>query len=83
MKLKDNPFAYVTDQDALSPAEREAYFDFWASRTPSERLCEVFRLDKLKRGEEVFKRGIDKTKLEVVNMATGEVTVIHTKQENK
>ncbi|MFN0278033.1 MAG: hypothetical protein ACKVRN_05450 [Pyrinomonadaceae bacterium] len=83
MEPKDSPFAYVTDQDALSPDEREAYFDFWASRTMSERLREVFRLNKLKWGEEVFKRGIDKTKLKVVNMVTGEETIILNGEENK
>jgi len=73
MTLEENPFAYVTDQDALSPDEREAYFRFWAGRTPSERLAEVNRLNRCKWGDDVFERGMDKSKIEVVDMKTGKI----------
>ena len=77
MQPEDNPFSYVTDQDALSGEEREAYFDFWASRTPSERFAEIYRLNRLKWGDEVFERGMDKSKIEVIDMKTGETRTIY------
>ena len=76
MNPGENPFAHVTDPDSLSPEEREAYWSFWGQRTPEERLSEVNRLNRAKWGDEVFDRGMDKTKMEVVNMETGEVRVI-------
>lgn len=73
MTSDENPFAYVKDQETLSPKERERYFTFWAGRTANERLAEVFRLNRLKWGDEVFEHGIDKSKIEVVNIDTGEI----------
>jgi len=77
MELDDNPFSYVTDQDALFGEEREAYFDFWASRTPIERFAEIYRLNRLKWGDGVFERGMDKSKIEVIDMKTGEKHTIY------
>jgi len=79
MTPEENPYNYVTDQDTLLPEEREKYFDFWASRTLNERLAEVYRLNRLKWGDEVFERGMDKTKIEVINMVTGEKRIIYNK----
>jgi hypothetical protein len=76
MHPSENPFAHVTNPDSLSPEERDAYFWFWAKRTPEERISEVNRLNRAKWGDEVFDRGIDKTRIEVVNMETGEVRII-------
>ena len=76
MKLEDNPFAHVTDPEELSAEERDEYQRFWASRTPNERLAEVYRLNRCKWGDEVFERGMDKSKIEVIDMTTGIVTVI-------
>ena len=76
MNPGENPFSYVTNQDALSPEEREEYFKFWASRTPNERLAEVYRLNRCKWGDEVFERGMDKSRIEIVDRTTGIVTVI-------
>lgn len=73
MKPEENPFAYVTDQDTLTPAERDAYLEFWAGRTHGERLSEIYRLNRLKWGDEAFDRGMDKSKIEVVDGETGEV----------
>lgn len=83
MEPEENPFSYVTDQDALSPEEREAYLRFWASRSPSERLTEMYRLNRLKWGDEVFDRGMDKSKIEVVDMKTGEVLQVIYNTKNK
>lgn len=77
MVPEDNPFTYVIDQDALSGVEREAYLDFWASRTPGERWGENYRLNRLKWGDEVFARGMDKSKIEVIDMRTGETRTIY------
>jgi hypothetical protein len=76
MKLEDNPFAHVTDPEKLSADLREEYYRFWASRTPNERLAEAYRLNRCKWGDEVFERGIDKSKIEVEDITTGIVTVI-------
>jgi hypothetical protein len=83
MKIEDNPFAYVTDPELLSRRERDEYNRFWASRTTGERFGEINRLNRLKWGDEVFDRGMDKSKLEVVNMETGEVTVILNNRKTK
>lgn len=83
MEPEENPFSYVIDQDALSPEEREEYLKFWASRTPNERLAEVFRLNRIKWGDEVFDRGMDKSKLEVVDMKTGKILEVIYTSKNK
>lgn len=72
MTPQENPFSFVTDPDALSTEERDAYLQFWASRTPGERLAEVNRLNRCKWGDEVFDRGMDKSRVEVFDMKTGE-----------
>ena len=68
MTSGENPFSCVTDQDYLVGDEREAYFAYWASRTMGERLSEITRLNRLKWGDEVFDRGMDKSKIEVVDL---------------
>ncbi len=72
----ENPFSYVTDQDELVGDEREAYFSYWAGRSPSERWSEIYRLNRLKYGDAVFERGMDKSKIQVIDKLTGKV--IHT-----
>lgn len=69
MLPKDHPFLHVTDPNELHPDERERYLDYWAKRTPNERLSEVYRLNRAKWGDEVFERGMDKTKFEVVRLS--------------
>ena len=82
MRVEDNPFSYVADPDTLAPEERERYLDFWASRTPGERLSEVYRLNRLKWGDEVFDRGMDKSRIEVIDGKTGKVErIIYTKSQ--
>jgi hypothetical protein len=76
MKPGENPFFYVTDLDALKAEERAAYDEFWAGRTAGERLAEIFRLNRAKWGDDVFDRGVDKSKIEVIDMVTGERRVI-------
>jgi len=83
MNTDENPFAHVTDPDLLSFEERDAYLSFWARRTPGERLSEVNRLNRAKWGDEVFDRGMDKTRMEVVDMKTGEVTIIKFDKKKK
>ena len=73
MTPKENPFSFVTDPDALSREELDAYLQFWASRTPNERLAEGNRLNRCKWGDEVVERGMDKSKIEVVDMKTGKI----------
>lgn len=84
MTSEENPFAYVTDQDDLVGEDRDAYFAYWASRTSGERFSEIYRLNRLKWGDEVFDRGMDKSKIEVVDMKTGEVieTIYNSKMVN-
>jgi hypothetical protein len=43
-EIKDSPFPDVKDPDALSVEDRERYLEYWASRTPNERLSELQRL---------------------------------------
>lgn len=41
-------------------------------------MAEVYRLNRIKYGDEVFERGMDKSKLEVFNLETGEhITTIY------
>jgi len=72
MMTVPNPFSYVADQGDLVGEERDAYFAYWASRTSGERLAEIYRLNRLKYGDEVFERGMDKSKIEVFDLETGE-----------
>ena len=82
MLPENNPFSYVMDQAKLIGEERDQYFAYWASRSTGERLSENHRLNRIKYGDEVFDRGMDKSKIEVVDMQTGEVikTVYNTKK---
>lgn len=84
MTIDEHPFLHVTDPELLDREERDRYLYFWASRTPNERLEEVMRLNRAKWGDEVFDRGMDKSKIEVVDMKTGEVieTIYNTKMVN-
>lgn len=83
MTLDENPFLHVADPDLLSSEERERYLIFWGRRTPNERLQEVMRLNRAKWGNEVFDRGMDKSKIEIVDMKTGEVikTIYNTQKK--
>ncbi len=83
MTAEENPFMHVSDPDALPQEERERYLDYWARRTPSERLSEIYRLNLIKWGDEVFENGMDKSKIEVVDMATGEVLQVIQNTKNK
>lgn len=69
--------------EALSPEEHERYVDFWARHTVGERFAEVHRLNRLKWGDDVFERRMDKSKIEVVNMETGETRVIYNTREKE
>lgn len=51
--------------------------EFWRNSTTKQRLREVQRLRRLEWGPSADGR-MDKSKLEVVNVATGDVTVIFT-----
>jgi hypothetical protein len=66
MTVNEHPFLRVSDPEQLLPDERELYLVFWASRTPNERLIEAFRLNRAKWGDEVFDRGVDKTRFEII-----------------
>lgn len=68
-----NPFPDIADPESLSPEDRDRYLFYWASRSSGERMQEVMRLNRAKWGDEVFERGMDKSKLEVVDMKTGKV----------
>ncbi len=72
-EISENPFLDVGDPESLSPVDRNRYLFYWASRTSGERMREVMRLNRAKWGDEVFDRGMDKSKLEVVDMKTGKV----------
>ena len=74
MNVAENPFAHVTNPDSLSRAERDEYQRFWQSQPLGEVFGEIDRLNRLKWGDEIFDNGLDKTKIEVVNMETGEIT---------
>jgi hypothetical protein len=50
-EIKDSPFPDVKDPDALSVEDRERYLEYWASRTPNERLSELQRLRVAKYGD--------------------------------
>lgn len=69
MDYEESPFAHVTDPELLPEEERRRYQDYWASRTPGERLGEMMRLNRLKWGDEVFERGMDKTRFEVIDLS--------------
>ncbi len=69
---EENPFDYVTDQDDLVGEERDAYFAYWAGRSPNERLSENHRLNRIKYGDAVFERGMDKSKVELIDLKSGQ-----------
>ncbi|MFZ1701621.1 MAG: hypothetical protein WBO10_12905 [Pyrinomonadaceae bacterium] len=83
MKDENSSFLETTNPDDLSPDDREKHIDYWFTKTPGERLKEVMRLNIAKWGEEVFERGMDKTRLEVVDRVTGKVTVLSSIQSNQ
>jgi len=66
MQQDDLSFLNTDDPDSLSPENRERYIDYWFSRTPEERLKEVWRLNVAKYGIKPGDR-MDKTKFEVIN----------------
>ena len=69
MEPAQNPFIHVIDPDDISAEERERYFRFWADRTSDERLAELMRRNRLKWGDEAFDRGMDKTRIEVIDIS--------------
>lgn len=82
MSSNESRFHDVTDPDSLTPEEREEYFDYWASRTPNERLAHVMRLNRAKWGDEVFDRGMDKTYMEFWNADDKEPYLILTRKSD-
>ncbi|CAN5491630.1 hypothetical protein BH10ACI2_BH10ACI2_08760 [soil metagenome] len=66
-------FLEVTDLDTLTREQMDRRNAYWGSRTPNERLQEMMRLNRAKWGDEVFDRGVDKSKIEVVDRKTGKV----------
>lgn len=73
MKVEDHPFTHVTDPELLSPQEKQRYQEFFLKLDFGERFGEIMRLNRAKWGDEVFDRGIDKTRLELVDIDTGNV----------
>ncbi len=69
MPDEDLSFLETDDPESLPPDGRNKYLDYWFARTPEERLGEAMRLNIAKWGEEVFKKGMDKSHFEVINMS--------------
>ena len=69
MPDEDLSFLKVTNLDDLTPEENDKYQAYWFSKTITERLKEVMRLNYAKWGKEVFEKGIDKTHFEVISLS--------------
>ena len=52
---QDLSFLNVADPDLLSKEDREKYNDYWWSKTPGERLGEMFRIQSAKWGDAMDK----------------------------
>lgn len=65
----DLSFLEVLDIETLMPDQMDRRNAYWASKTPNERLREAMRLNIAKWGEEVFLKGMDKTKIRVIKMS--------------
>ena len=55
------------DPERLSADDREEYISYWASRTPSERLGEMWRITTIKYGVSPDAR-MDKSHIEVIDV---------------
>ena len=82
MRVLKNSFPDIDDLDNLKSDDRKLYLDYWASRTPNERLREVMRLNRCKWGDEVFDRGMDKTRIEVYHLGEEEPYLIFTRKSD-
>ena len=81
---EDMSFLEVTDLGTLSREQMDRRNAYWASRSTEECWGEMMRLNRAKWGDEVFDRGMDKSKIEVVDLKTGKVikTIYNTKKIN-
>lgn len=68
LEEEDMSFLKVTDLEILTRDQMDRRDAYWASRTHNERLREMMRLNIAKWGDEVFRKGIDRTKFEVVHL---------------
>jgi len=66
---EDMSFLDVTDLETLTREEMDRRNAYWASRTCNERLREMMRLNIAKWGEEVFLKGLDRTKFKVIDLS--------------
>ncbi|MEO6656006.1 MAG: hypothetical protein ABIO36_07965, partial [Pyrinomonadaceae bacterium] len=57
------------DLETLTREQMDRRNAYWRSRTPNERLQEVMRLNIAKWGAEVFEKGVDRSKIELVSFS--------------
>jgi hypothetical protein len=67
-KKPDDAILKCDDPEQLSAENREEYLSYWASRTPGERLSEMWRITCIKYGVSPDAR-MDKSHFEVIDVA--------------